>query len=336
MPNLAIPKIECVESSGNFGRFLAAPLEKGFGTTLGNAMRRVLLGYLPGAAVTQVRFEGIQHEFSAIPHAKEDTMEFLLNVKALRLKPLSDQPGKLTLKVAGERQVSAADIQPSTDFEIINPELYLATLGSPEARLYVEFDVELGIGYRTAESSDDLPLGTIPVDALFTPVRKVNFTIEPMHVGRETSQERLYLEVWTDGTISPEGALICSADILLEQLTPFIDYGKISRIDEERKALRAAIPEEQYNMPVEQLNLAVRTMNCFRHAGITTVGELISTGEKELLSLRNFGQKSIQELEERLTAIGLSIFPKVEGAEETEAQPEEILEEKVGNVAGDQ
>ncbi len=333
MPNLAIPKIECVESSGNFGRFLAAPLEKGFGTTLGNAMRRVLLGYLPGAAVTQVRLEGIQHEFSSIPHVKEDTMDFLLNVKALRLKPLSDQPGKLTLKVAGERQVSAADIQPSTDFEIINPERHLATLDSPKARLYVEFDVELGTGYRVAESNDELPVGTIPVDALFTPVRKVNFTIEPLHIGRETSKEQLHLEVWTDGSISPEGALINSADILLKQLTPFIDYGQISRIDEERKALRAAIPEEQYNMPVEPLNLSVRAMNCLRRTGITTVGELISRGKKELLSLRNFGQKSIQELEERLTEIGLSLSPKVEGAAEIEDQLEEIKEEKVGNVA---
>jgi DNA-directed RNA polymerase subunit alpha len=259
-------------------------------------------------------------------------MEFLLNVKALRLKPLSGQPAKLILEVEGERQVHASDIQLSTDFEIINPELYLATLDSPEARLYVEFDVEQGTGYRTAESSDDLPVGTIPVDALFTPVRKVNFTIEPIHVGRETSQERLYLEVWTDGSISPEEALIQSADILLEQLTPFIDYGQVSRIDEERRALRAAIPEDKYNMPVEELNLSVRAMNCLRRAGITTVGELISRGEKELLALRNFGQKSIQELEERLTAMGLSFSPE---AEEIEAQPEEAREEKVGYVAED-
>ncbi len=332
MSNLAIPNIECVESKGNFGRFLAAPLERGFGTTLGNVMRRVLLAYLPGAAVTQVWIEGLPHEFSPIPHVKEDTMEFLLNVKALRLKSLSAQPAKLILEVQGERQVHAADIQLSNDFEIINPELYLATLDSPEARLYVEFDVELGTGYRTAESSDDLPIGTIPVDALFTPVRKVNFNIEPIHIGRETSQERLYLEVWTDGSISPEAALIQSADVLLEQLTPFIDYGKVSRIDEEKRALRAAIPEDKYIMPVEQLNLSVRAMNCLRRAGITTVGELIGRGEKELLALRNFGQKSIQELGERLTEMGLSFSPEVE---ETGAQPEEIKEEKVGSVAED-
>ena len=310
MSNLAIPKIECVESKGNFGRFVAAPLERVFGTTLGNVMRRVLLAYLPGAAVTHVRLEGLQHEFSPIPYIKEDTIEFLLNVKALRLKPLSGQPAKLILDVAGERQVHASDIQLSTDFEIINPELYLATLDSPEAKLYVEFDVDLGTGYRTAKSSDDLPVGTIPVDALFTPVRKVNFTIEPIHVGREISQERLYLEVWTDGSISPEDALIQSADILLEQLTPFIDYGQVSRIDEEKRAIRAAIPEDKYNMPVEQLNLSVRAMNCLRRTGITTIGELIGRGKKELHSLRNFGQKSIQELEERLTAIGCLFLPR--------------------------
>lgn len=324
MSNLAIPNIECVESKGNFGRFVAAPVERGFGTTLGNVMRRVLLGYLPGAAVTQVRIEGLSHEFSPIPGVKEDTMEFLLNVKALRLKPLSGQPAQLILEARGEKQVHASDIQISTDFEVVNPELYLAALDSFEASLFVEFDVELGIGYRTAKSSDDLPVGTIPVDAFFTPVRKVNFTIEPMHVGRETSQERLYLEVWTDGSISPEEALIQSADVLLEQLTPFIDFGKVSRIDEEKRALRAAIPGDKYNMPVEQLNLSVRAINCLRRANITTIGELIGRGKRELLSLRNFGQKSIQELDERLLAIGLSFSPE---ADETGTQPEEAKEE---------
>ncbi|MAH39078.1 MAG: DNA-directed RNA polymerase subunit alpha [Dehalococcoidales bacterium] len=332
MSDLAIPKIECVESKGNFGRFLVAPLERGFGTTLGNVMRRVLLAYLPGAAVTQVRIEGLSHEFSPIPYVKEDTMEFLLNVKALRLKPLSAQPAKLVLEMQGERQVHASDIQLSTDFEIVNPELYLATLDSPEARLYVEFEVEIGIGYRTAESSDDLPVGTIPVDALFAPVRKVNFTIEPLHIGRETSQERLYLEVWTDGSISPEATIIQSADVLREQLMPFVDYGRVSPIDEEKRSLRVDIPEEQYNMTVEKLNLSVRAINCLRRANIATIGELVSRERKELLSLRNFGQKSIQELDERLALIGLSFSPEVE---EIATQSVEIKEEKVGYVAGD-
>ena len=318
MSFLAIPKIECLESSDKYGRFLTEPLEKGFGTTLGNSMRRVLLSYLPGASVTQVRIEGIQHEFSPIPHVKEDVLEFLLNVKALNLRPLSGQPGKLTLEKEGRGEVHAADIQPSTDFEIANPELYLATLDSPKAKLYVELDAELGTGYRPAESGDNLPAGTIPVDAIFTPVRKVNFTTEPIHVGRETSHERLYLEVWTDGTIAPADAISLSAAILMEQLTPFVDYGRVSKIDEEKKALRESIPEDLYNMLVEQLDLSVRAMNCLRRSGINTIGELISTGEKELMSLRNFGQKSRQEIDERLKALGLSLSPVVE---EPEIQP---------------
>jgi len=322
LSRLAIANIECIESGENFGRFRAEPLEKGFGVTLGNALRRVLLGYLPGAAVTRVRLEGIHHEFSTIPLVKEDVTEFLLNVRALRLKPLSDQPGKLILAVEGEGRVCAADIEPSTDFEIVNPELYLATLDSPEAKLYVEFDVELGEGYQEAKSTDDLLIGTIPVDAIFTPMRKVNFTVEPTHVGREMSQERLELEVWTDGTISPVDAVSQSARILSEQLAPFIDYARVSRLEVEKEFIRASIPDETYNMPVEQLDLSVRTMNCLRRGGISTVGELISKGEKELLALHNFGQKSKQEVDERLESLGLSLTPQVE-QEVSESETEE-------------
>jgi len=312
LSRLVIPKIECVESRDNFGRFVARPLERGFGITLGNSLRRVLLSYLPGAAVTRVRIEGIQHEFSTIPHVQEDVPEFLLNVKELRLSPVSDQPGKLTLEVEGEGRVCAADIKPSTDFEIANPELYLATLDSPEAKLYVELDVEIGEGYRQAESSGNLPVGTIPVDAIFTPMRKVNFTVEPIHVGRESSHQQLYLEVWTDGTISPTEAISRSAAILVEQFAPFVDYVRVSQLEEEEEAVRLSIPDELYNMPVEQMNLSVRTMNCLRRGGIDTVGQLINKREKELLALRNFGQKSKHELEERLKELGLSLKPEVE------------------------
>jgi DNA-directed RNA polymerase subunit alpha len=319
LSRLAIPSIECVESRDKFGRFVVEPLGRGFGITLGNALRRVLLSYLPGAAVTQVKIEGIQHEFSTILHVKEDTTDFLLNVKALRLKSLSGQPGKLTLEVEGEGQVCAADIKPSTDFEVVNPELYLATLDSPEASLYVEFDVELGEGYRQAETSDNLPVGLIPLDAVFTPIRKVNFTVEPIHVGRETSRERLCLEVWTDGTISPVDAISQSASILVEQLSSFVDYAKVSRMKAEEQLICLPISDEQYNMPVEQLNLSVRTMNCLRRGGIITVGEVISRGEKELLSIRNFGQKAKQEIEESLNTLGLSLTPQVEERTEDEA-----------------
>ncbi len=312
MARLAIPRIECVESKENFGRFLAEPLEKGVGITLGNALRRILLGYLPGAAVTCVKIEGIQHEFSTIPYAKEDSTEFLLNVKALRLMPLSGEPGKLTLEVEGEGRVCAADIKPSADFEIANPELYLIALDSPEARLYVEFNIELGEGYRQADYGADLPVETISVDAIFTPIRKVNFSVEPVHVGQAKGRERLYLEVWTDGTISPVDAISSSASILVEQLSPFVDYVKVALLDEGEKAIRLSIPDEKYNMPVEELDLSVGAMNCWRRSGMTTVGELVSKGEKELLNLSNFGQKSKREIEERLVALDLSLTPQVE------------------------
>lgn len=322
MSGLVVPKIDCVESKDNFGRFVAEPLEKGFGVTLGNALRRVLLGYLPGAAVTRVKIEGIQHEFTVIPHAREDVMEFLLNVKALRLKPLSNRPGKLILDVEGEGKVCAADIKPSADFEIANPELCLVTLDSPEAKLYVEFDVELGAGYRPAESSDNMPIGTIPVDAIFSPIRKVNFSIEPIHIGRETSRERLFLEVWTDGTISPADAISQGASILTEQLSPFVEYVRVSRMKAEEELIRLSIPSEKYEMPIDQLDLSVRTMNCLRRSGITTVGELISKKPKDLLKLRNFGQKSFQEIEERLKEMGLSLAPQVDVKKERGKQAE--------------
>ncbi len=334
MSRLVIPKIECVESKDNFGRFVAQPLEKGFGITLGNALRRVMLNYLPGAAVTGVMIEGIQHEFSTIPHLKEDVPELLLNIKDLRLVPVSGQEGKLVLDVAGEGRVSAADIKPSTDFEISNPELYLATLDSPEAKLYIELDVEVGEGYREAESSGSLSVGMIAVDAIFTPIRKVNFSVESIHAGQEGSHQQLFLEVWTDGTVSPPEAISRSAEILVGQLSPFVEYVKVSQMKDEEEAIRLSIPEEQYNMSVEQLNLSVRTMNCLRRGGIDTVGQLIGKEEKELLSLHNFGNKSMVELEERLQAMELSLkTADEESAPAAEEPAGEDKEEETENEA---
>jgi len=342
LAGLLVPKIECTEQADNFGRFVAEPLEKGFGITLGNSLRRVLLGYLPGAAVTQVRIEGVQHEFTVIPNAKEDVMEFLLNVKELRLKPLSDRNGTLILEYEGEGSICASDLKPSADFEVTNPELCLITISNPDNKLYVEFDVELGTGFRTAESTDNTPVGTIPVDAIFTPIRKVNYTVEPTHLGRETSREQLRLDVWTDGTTSPIDAVSRAASILIEQFTPFVEYVKISQMKAEERLIRMSIPDEKYNMPVEQLDLSVRTMNCLRRSNITTVGELIGKGTKELLKLRNFGQKSYQEIEDRLASIGLSLSPKVETdtEEAEEGQPEaegevKAAEEAASEEAGD-
>lgn len=318
---LDVLNIQCVESRDSFGRFVAEPLEKGIGITLGNVLRRMLLGYLPGAAVTWIKIDGIQHEFSTIPHVKEDVTEFLLNVKELRLRAVSGQPGMLILEVAGENQVFASAIKPSDDFEIANPELYLATLDSAEARLYVEFNVELGKGYRQASPSGNLPVGAIPVDSIFTPIRKVNFTTESVHIGHETSRERLYLEVWTDGTISPIDAVSRSAGMLVELLSPFVKYVRVTEKEEEEVAL-PSVADEKYNMFVEELDLSVRTLNSLRRGGITTVGELLARGEKGLLALRNFGQKSRQEVEERLKALGLSLISQ-EQPEADGNQPEE-------------
>lgn len=323
MSQLVIPKISSTESRGNYAKFVVEPLERGFGVTLGNALRRVLLGYLTGAAINRLKIEGIQHEFSPIPGVKEDTMEFLLNVKAIRIKSLSGQPGKLVLDKQGEGQVCAADINPSTDFELINPEQHLATIDSTDTRLFVEFDVELGTGYHEAEAGDSLPPGVIGVDAIFTPVRKVNYTVEPTHIGRETNYDKLTLEVWTDGSISPVDAISKSAEMLIEQLSSFAEFVTPAQAKEAVPAAATSILDEKSNMPVEQLDLSVRTMNCLRHAGITTVGEILSRGEKELMLLRNFGQKSKQEIEDRLKIIGLSLKPG--GAS---APPAEKVEQK--------
>jgi DNA-directed RNA polymerase subunit alpha len=281
LSHLTVPKTECVESKDNYGRFVAEPLEKGFGVTIGNSMRRVLLSQLEGAAVTRVKIEGIQHEFSTIPFVKEDATELLLNIKAIRLKPLSGSSGKLTLEAEGEGKLTAADIKPSSDFEITNPDSYLATLDSPEAKLYAELEVELGRGYREAEATDNSTVGVIPIDAIFSPVRRVNFTVEPIYTGPEANRERLFLEIWTDGTISPAEAIARGAEILREQLSAFANYTKLSKVTGEGKEpVRPTMSEELYHMPVEQLNLSVRTMNCLRRGGIATVGELATKTEK--------------------------------------------------------
>jgi DNA-directed RNA polymerase subunit alpha len=304
------PQIECAEISDKYGRFITEPLERGYGITIGNAMRRVLLSSLPGAAITWVSIEGVQHEFSTVPHMKEDTIEFMLNVKKIRLRPLSSSGGKLNLRAEGEGNVLAGDIEPSAEFEVVNPDLHLATLDFPEAKLIVEFNVEQGKGYRPASQGyqpagygDGLPLGVLPLDAVFTPVRKVNYNIETINMG-QLSYERLVLDVWTDGTISPVEALSHSAQLLIEQFQPFYELAKVPlRVGE--KQPRLPIPLEQYNMPIEELGLSVRTSNCLKRAGITKTGELFEKSEQELLNINNFGRKTLEELMGRLRAKGL-------------------------------
>lgn len=311
MAQLAVSKVKCIESSDTYGHFIAEPLEKGYGITLGNALRRVLLGSLPGAAVTWVKIEGIQHEFSTIPHIKEDTIDFLLNVKALRLRPLAQRPGKLILEVQGEGEVSAADIKPSADFHIVNPELHLATLDSPQANLYVEFNVELGRGYVPASSSDGLPIGVIPVDAIFTPVRKVNYLVEPTRVGQESNYERLILQIWTDDTLSPTDAITQGAIILIEQFSAFRELTELA--EEAGLPHHLLVSSQQYNMSVEELNFSTRILNSLKRQGITTLGQLLEKSKKGLPSLPGLGAKSQEEVERILQGLGLSITspPKV-------------------------
>ena len=328
MTQLVVPQVEIVESDDNYVRVVAEPLEPGFGTTVGNALRRVLLSSLPGAAVTSVQIDGVQHEFSTIPHMKEDTIEFLLNVKGLRLRALSDRPGKLLLEVSGrEGGITAADIQGPPDYEIVNPDLHLATLDSAEGELRVEFNVEQGHGYVPAGESDGLPIGVIPLDAIFTPVRKVNYKVERTRVGQISNYDRLVLEVWTDGTITGVEAISRSADIILEQLSLFSQLGKPAPPMVERGlGAGAVLTPERYNTPIEDLNLSVRAYNCLKRSGLMTVGQVLEKSEDELLTLRNFGRKSYDELKTRLREG--DFLPSETVEEEPMAEVPSVIEEE--------
>jgi len=325
---LVVPQVEIVESDDNYARIVAEPLEPGFGTTVGNSLRRVLLSSLPGAAVTSVRIDGVQHEFSTIPHMKEDTIDFLLNVKELRLRALSDRPGTLLLEVTGrEGGVTAADIQVPPDYEILNPELHLATLDSTEGDLRVEFNVEQGHGYVPAGESDELPIGVIPTDAIFTPVRRVNYKVERTRVGQVSNYDRLVLEVWTDGTITGVEAISQSADILLEQLSLFSQVGKPAPpVVERGLGAGTVLTPDRYNTAIEDLSLSVRAYNCLKRSGLMTVGQVLEKSEDELLALRNFGRKSYEELKTRLRE--LDFLPEETVEEEPVAEVPSVIEEE--------
>lgn len=310
MSYLVTPKVECVKSHGNYARLVVEPLERGFGITLGNTLRRVLLGSLLGAAVNWIKIGGIKHEFSTIPHVKEDATQFLLNVKALRLRPLMKQEGKLFLEVEGEREVRAGDIKPSADFEVANPELHLATLDSEEAKLAVEFNVALGKGYVPGVYQDGLAIGIIPVDAIFTPMRKVNYSVEPAKHTEHNDYEKLVIDVWTDGTISPVEAVSQSAQILADQFSILATIGVAPAGELEKQSAATTVPTEYYEMPLERLGLSPRVFNCLRRNKINTVGQVLEMTEEELLSLKKLGQKSVQELQERLSDMGLTLRSK--------------------------
>ncbi len=305
MSSVMLPKIECEASAQNYGRFVISPLESGHGTTLGNALRRVLLSSLTGAAVTSIRITGVHHEFQDIPHVREDMTALLLNVKQIRLKCDSDEPQRLHVEVTGEGIITAGDLVCPVGVEVINPELYLLTADSEQATLDIEMVVQRGKGYSPSEDRTKLPLGEIPVDSIFSPVRKSNYTVERTRVGQQTDYDKLTIEIWTDGTITPKAALSESARILVQHFSLIV--GVDASLADLPKKDEDGIPDRLYETAIEDLELTVRAYNCLKRAGITKVGEVLERlqqGEEEILAIRNFGRKSLDELLERLEQKG--------------------------------
>jgi DNA-directed RNA polymerase subunit alpha len=298
---MVLPKFEPVAVSQNYGHFVISPLESGYGITLGNALRRVLLSSLPGAAVTSIRITGIHHEFSAIPHVREDTTRLILNVKQIRLMSTSEESVRIRVEVANEGPITAGDLICPPEVEVVNPDQYLLTADSSDVDLDIEMVVERGRGYSPAEERGRLPLGEIPVDAIFSPIRKSAYRVERTRIGQQTDYDRLNLEIWTDGTISPEDALRRSADILVQHFSLLV--GVESAVIEHAEKQDEGIPSRIYEAPIEELELTVRAYNCLKRAGITKVGEILlrmEKGEDEMLAIRNFGKKSLDELIDRL------------------------------------
>ncbi len=296
-----LPKIEAEATSKSYGKFVIGPLESGYGVTLGNALRRVLLASLSGAAVTSIKVEGIHHEFTPIPHAKEDLIGLILNVKQLRFKLFdTDQSVRLHLEARGRGTVTAGDIQLPAQVELVNPDQHLLTLDSDDAAIDMDLVVGRGKGYSPAEERGKLPIDEIPVDAVFSPVKKASFRVEPARVGQVTNYDNLILEIWTDGSISPREALTESARILLKLFNLVAGF---AAEPETEAAPESEIPSRVYDTPIEELELSVRAYNCLKRAGITKVGEVLERlqkGKDEILAIRNFGQKSLDELMERL------------------------------------
>ncbi len=310
MTESLLPEIEVVELTPDYGKFIFQPLGRGFGSTLGNALRRVLLGALPGYAVTSVKIDGVQHEYSTIEHMKEDVIEFLLNVKGIRFRPVAPQeaPVSMTLDWTGEGTVKAGDIQKAGEYEIVNPGLHLATLDSKDASLSAEFQVMQGVGYKSpSEENEEAMIGEIPVDAVFTPIRNVNYEVQHTRVGQITDYDRLVMEIHTDETIGPKEAASEAARILagyLSLITSMGDPVPVPEPDQQRPKETSELPDELYNLSIEDLKLSARTSNCLRRGNINTVGEVLERSDTELLALRNFGERSLKELKEHLTQIG--------------------------------
>lgn len=305
--NMVMPKIEREAVALNYGKFIISPLESGYGITVGNALRRVLLSSLEGAAVTSIRITDVSHEFSDIPGVREDVLQLMLNIKKLRLILHEGDSARLRLEIQGEGVVTAADIIAPAEVEIINPELYLLTVDDDKARLEIEMNTQRGRGYSPSDERGRLPIGELPTDAIFSPVRRVNYEVGRARVGQDTSFDRLLIEIWTDGSIKPEDALRMSAQLLMAHLRD------ISGVTEESLMIAAAEEEEPklasevYEIPIENLDLSVRVFNSLKRTGITNVGEILDMlerGSEAMLSIRNFGEKSLDELKDQLTEKG--------------------------------
>ena len=301
------PRIERVEASDSYGKFVVEPLEHGFGQTLGNSLSRVLLSSLPGVAVSSIRIEGIQHEFSAVPGVKEDVAEIILNLKELSAKLYCDGPKTVSINVKGPCELTAAALEVDDQIEVVNRDLHIATLNE-DADMIMHLTLEKGRGYVSADrnKTPTMPIGVIPTDSIFTPIRKVNYTVENTRVGQATDYDRLTLEVWTDGSIQPDEAISTAAEILSRHLKMFMDLtdqvvtiGFNEKEDDHR--------EKVLEMTIEELDLSVRAYNCLKRAGINTVAELVQRNQEDMMKVRNLGKKSLEEVEQKLAALGLAL-----------------------------
>lgn len=309
------PKIECVELSedNSYGKYVVEPLERGYGITLGNSLRRILLSSLPGVAATSIKIDGVLHEFSTVPGVKEDVTEIVLNVKKIAAKLHCDGPKVVYIEAEGEGAVKAGDIIADSDVEILNPDLEIANLDS-DGKLYIEITLDRGRGYVSAEKNkvDGQPIGIVPVDSIYTPVHRVNYKVENTRVGQVTDYDKLTLEVWTNGTITPEEAISLGAKIMNEHLNLFIDLTDNAKNAEIMVEKEETKKEKVLEMTIEELDLSVRSYNCLKRAGINTVEDLIAKTEEDMMKVRNLGRKSLEEVIQKLEALGLSLAPSEE------------------------
>ncbi len=306
MLDIAMPKIEVVQAAENYGRFKIEPLDPGYGHTLGNALRRVLLSSIPGSAITKIKIDGVYHEFSTIPGVKEDVTEIVLNVKGVRLRSYAERPVKVLLTKQGPGVVRASDIDSPSNVELVNPNHYICTLDSDDAHLEIEMTVERGRGYVPADQRDALPIGEIPVDAIFTPVPKVNYVVEKTRIGQAPDFDRLLIEIWTDGTIKAGDALSHAAQVLVQYSQTIADFNRLTTEQDQPQVGPGGltIPADIYDTPIEELDLTTRNYNCLKRADITKVGQVLEMDEKALMSVRNLGQKSMEEIRDKLIERG--------------------------------